>query len=314
MNESIEALRERLSAREKSLKSLRKQVVTAKQEASKPAASSSISDIQRRYMAAVAGLDAKSEESTKPVVRTGSDVVASLANRWNSGGIQGVQVEKTPVDVRGDVRSARKSFGAADAPKVGDFGRGVGREGGKKKKTIEDYGPAELEVEDEDVGLPSWAVNQKKKTIKKENARNSVRDVDVKDLQGSVLEQGAKDGSDSAGEKVQVGGNVKAALAMWGKTAEEDTMLLQRRKEEEERQKALELKLKKEREEKEKKRKMEEAVRKFARMELNELPREEPKDETELAAYLERRIALVEKDIKVAEKELAEWEGKALNQ
>lgn len=281
---------------------------TAKQEASKPPVKSTISDIQRRYMAAVADLETKGKESSAPVLRSGSDAVASLANRWNSG-IQGhMEVEKTVVNVRGDVRGARKSFGADDASRVGDFGKTVG------KKKIEDYGPAELEIEDEDAGVPSWAVNQKRKTIKKENARNSVRNVDVRDLQGSVLEQGAKDGSEIRGEKVEIGGNVKAALAMWGKTAEDDAVVLKRKKEEEERQKALELKLRQEREEKEKKRKMEEAMRTFARMELSNLPREEPKDEIELAAYLERRIALVEKEIKAAEKELAEWESKAVNQ
>lgn len=311
MDDSIQALRQRLSNRERFLKSLRKQIEAAKQDASKPAAKSTISDIQRRYMAAVADLESKGKDSTQPMVKTGSDAVASLASRWNQG-IQAKEVHKTAVQVRGDVKGARKSFGAGDAPKLTAAGR-VGRDDPTRNR-FEKYGPAELEVEDEDAGLPSWAVNQKKKTIRKENARNSVHNVDVRDLQGSVLEQASRDGSEASVARVQVGGNVKAALAMWGKTADEDALLLKKKQEEEERRKALEIKLKKEKEEEEKKRKMEGAVRKFARMALGDLPSEEPQDDIELVAYLERKIALVEKDIKAAEEELAEWERKAQKQ
>lgn len=299
MTDSVEALRHRLMTREKSLATLRKKVDMAKAEAQKPKAKSSISAIQQRYMAAVADLESKGKDASAPVmVGASAAPVSSLATRWNKG-MEGKKIEKTRIHVRGDVSGAKKNFGKMDS--LRSFGSADGT--GKKSKRPEDYGPAELEVEDEDAGVPSWAVNQKRKTIKKENARSSVRDVDVKDLQGSVLEQAARDGSEASGERVKVGGNVKAALAMWGKTADEDTLLLKKKKEEEEKRKALEAKLRKEKEEEERKKKLEDAIARFSKLSLKDLG-DEPEDELELIVYLERKIELIEEDITKAENEL----------
>lgn len=301
MTESVNALRDRLHAREYSLKSLRKKVQDAKEAVARPAVKSTISDIQKRYLSAVAELETKEKELPKPSLRPMSAPVSSLASRWNEG-ISGKEVQKTRVDVRGDVRGTQQNFKARDVPNVSTVDA-------PKAKTPIDPGPAELIVEDEDAGLPSWAVNQKKKVIKKENARSSVRDVDVRELQGSVLESGARDGSEIRGEAVQAKGNVKAALAMWGKTAEEDALLLKKKKEEEEGRRAEEERLRKEKVAEEHNRAIKAAAVKFAKMQLADMPREEPQEEIELIAYLERKITLVEKDIAAAEAELSYLES-----
>ena len=303
MTISIEVLRERLAVRENSLSKIRSQVETAKKRATGPVAKSSISDIQKRYLSAVADLETKGADVPKPAVRSTADGVSNLASRWNKG-IDGKQVEKTKVDVRGDVNNARKSFTAKDVPTLVTAAAAKGE---VKKKV--DGGPAEIEVEDGSE-VPSWAKNQRKMVIRKENARSSIRDVDVKELQGTVLEQGSRDGSEAERTKVEVtgGGNVKAALAMWGKTADEDAQLLAKRKEEEEKRKVAEARARKEREEERKKRALEAAVAKLSTLSLSDM-REEPTDEIELIAFLERKIALIEKEIGSAEDELAKLEA-----
>lgn len=303
MPASIDALRERLHSREHSLKALRKKVEEAKEAAAAPAGKSSISDIQKRYLSAVADLEAKERELPKPMVRPTSAGVSNLASRWNQG-IDGKEVQKTRVDVRGDVRGTQKNFNARDVPSMSAFDTAR-----KKKAESAEPGPAELIVEDVDSGLPSWAVNQKKKVIRKENARSSVRDVDVREIQGSVLEHGARDGSEAKGEEVGAKGNVKAALAMWGKTAEEDTLLLKKKKEEEVKRKAEQERLRKEKQLEERANAEKAAIDKFAKMQLSDLPITEPNDEIELIAYLERKIVLVERDIEDAEAELATMEN-----
>lgn len=300
MTAPLHALREKLHTREHELKVLREKVERARQAASRPGAKS-ISAIQQRYMAAVAELEKKEKEIPKPVVNSSTAGVSTLASKWNNG-ISGAEVRKTRVDVRGDVRGTQKNFKAADLPKF------TTATPAPPKKPKKDSGPAELLVEDEEAGLPSWAVNQSKKVIRKENARSSVRDVDVKELQGSVLTNAARDGSEAKSEAVETRGNVKAALAMWGKTADEDNLLLKKKKEDEERRKASETLKRKEREKEEQERAAKAAIESFANMTLASLPSQEPTKEVELVAYLERKIALVEKEIEAAEEELSKLE------
>lgn len=300
MTASVHALRERLHTREHELKVLREKIEKARQAASSPA-TKSISAIQQRYMAAVAELDKKEKEIPKPIVNSSTAGVSNLASKWNQG-ISSAQVTKTRVDVRGDVRGTQKNFNASDVPKA------TSNQPTKTKKSNVDPGPAELLVEDEDAGLPSWAINQCKKVIRKENARSSIRDVDVKEIQGSVLTNAARDGSEAQGESVEAKGNVKAALAMWGKTAEEDTLLLKKKMEEEERRKAAEAIKHKEKKKEERERAAKAAIERFASLTLSSLPAQEPTKEVELVAYLERKIVLVEKEIKITEEELSKLE------
>eukprot|EP00177_Eucheuma_denticulatum_P001899 GFKZ01003390.1.p2 GENE.GFKZ01003390.1~~GFKZ01003390.1.p2 ORF type:complete len:325 (+),score=114.82 GFKZ01003390.1:47-976(+) len=309
MSDSIAALRETLDTRQTTLSTLRDKVQAAKREAAKPAVKSSISAIQQRYMAAVADLESKGKEPSRPAVTVKSDAVSSLANRWNKG-MEGKEVEKTRVDVRGDVRGVKQQFGKADVPKLGAAARSRASIGSGAR----DFGPAELEIVDDD-GLPSWAVNQKKKVIRKENARSSVRDVDLGELKGSVLEMGKRDGSEASGEKVEgvAGGNVMRALAMWGKNAEEEGKEMKRKEEEEKERKEKEEKERKQREEEELRRKMDQAVEKFASLGLDDMG-DEPEDEVELVAYLERKIKLVEDEVERMEKELDEVEATIANQ
>lgn len=294
MTESIDALRDRLATREAELKKLRARLKAAKEAAARPPVKSTISDIQKRYLSAVAELETKRSESNEPLVRSSSDAVSTLANRFNKG-IDEKKINRSNISVRGDVSLTKKSFSKADST----------RSDGASKRVFEPQ-PAELLVEDDD-GLPSWAKNQQKRMIRKENARSSIRDVDVRELQGSVLEKASRDGSEDKEETVVPRGNVKAALAMWGKTADEDARLLAMKKEEEERKAAEQARLKKQREEEERRTAIRKAIEKFAQMSLADLT-DEPENEIELRAFLERKIDLVEKEIRFTEEQLEKVE------
>ncbi|PXF42356.1 hypothetical protein BWQ96_07876 [Gracilariopsis chorda] len=293
---SVEALRDKLSEREAKLDGLRAKLKAAKERAARPKPKSTISSIQQRYLSAIA--ESEDKEVHKPQIRASTNAVSSLASRWNQG-IEERKVEKTRVSVRGNVSGAKKNFVHNDAHVVG---KSVA-----KLVADVDRGPAEIEVED-DSHIPSWAKNQQKLVIKKENARSSVR-VDVKELQGSVLMNAARDGSEAERtNKVEHVGNVKAALAMWGKTADEDAKVLAKKKEEEERQRRLDEKLRKEREAEERARVIKAAVEKFAQMQLSDMT-DEPSQELEIIPFLERKITLVEKEIKKVEDEIAQVEA-----
>lgn len=294
MTESIDALRDRLATREAELKKLRARLKAAKETAARPPVKSTISDIQKRYLSAVAELETKRSESAESFVRSSSDAVSTLANRFNKG-IDGKKINRSNVSVRGDVNTAKKTFLKVDST----------RSDGGSKRVLEPQ-PAELLVEDDD-GLPSWAKNQQKRMIRKENARSSIRDVDVRELQGTVLEKGSRDGSEDKEDTVVPRGNVKAALAMWGKTADEDARLLAMKKEEEERKAAEQARLKKQREEEERRTAIRKAIEKFAQMSLADLT-DEPENEIELRAFLERKIDLVEKEIRLTEEQLEKVE------
>lgn len=301
MTDTIPVLRQHLSQREAELASLQARLKTAK-EAAKQSSSApvtpSISDIQKRYLSAVADLDSK-RSSAQPIVTTPSDAVSSLANRWNKG-IDGKKITRSSVTERGDVTTAKKNFSNLDVPKA--VASPTANSTAPPKKKREENQPAELLVEDDD-GLPSWAKNQRKLVIRKENARSSIRDVDVRELQGSVLEQASRDGSEVKGEKLEAKGNVKAALAMWGKTAEDDAKLIAQKKEEEEKKKLENARLQQEREEQQRKQAIQLAVEKFANMSLTQLGKE-PDSDVELTAFLERKIHLVEKEIHKVEIEI----------
>ena len=215
--------------------------------------------------------------------------------------MEGKKVEKTAVDVKADIDGAKKNFAAKDAPKL------ASKSSSSASKKPEQNQPDQFLVEDGSE-VPSWARNQQKLVIKKENARSSVRDVDVRDIQGSVLESAARDGTETERTKVNVGGNVKAALAMWGKTADEDAKELARKKEEEKKRAEAAEMAKKEQEAEKQKRAVRAASAKFDKLQLSDLT-SEPEDELELIAFLERKIALVEKDIKAAEDELHKLES-----
>ncbi|CAN8062833.1 unnamed protein product [Agarophyton chilense] len=296
---SVDVLRDNLADREAKLDVLRKKVKHAKERAARPKSKATISSIQQRYLSAIADLEDKEKELPKAHVRSTANAVSSLASRWNQG-IDERKVEKTKVHVRGDITAAKKNFAYSDAPSAT-------KAGARASSGAADSGPSEIVVEDGS-DIPSWAKNQRKLVIKKENARSSVR-VDVKELQGSVLMNAARDGSEAERTtKVEHAGNVKAALAMWGKTAEEDAKILAKKKQEEERERVLQEKLRKEREAEELARAYNAAVQEFAKMTLADMD-DEPSKEIELIAFLERKITLVEQEIKKLEGELAELEA-----
>lgn len=294
MTESIDALRTHLASREAHLAKLRERLKAAKAEAERPV-QSTISDIQRRYLSAVADLETKRVEPAAPIIHADGGV-SSLAKRWSKG-IDGVKIERSRISVRGDVTGAKKTFSNKDM---------LGKSKSSHSKSNEPQ-PAELLVED-DSGVPSWAKNQRKLVIRKENARSSIRDVDVRELQGSVLEQASRPLAEGKGETVIPGGNVKAALAMWGKTAEEDAKVLAEKKKEEDRKEAERLRLQKQREEEERRTAIRKAVEKFSKMGLADL-KEEPQNDVELTAFLERKIELVDKEISDTEDELDKLEN-----
>lgn len=303
MTVSVDALRDRLASREAVLDSLRSRLKTVQ---ATPTPKSTISDIQRRYLSAVADLETKRSTTTAtPIVRSTNDGVSSLASKWNKG-MDGKKVERSNVEVRGDVSSARKTFAAADVPRVNPSS-GTSDDTKTDSSTSTKPQPAQLLVEDDD-GLPSWAKNQRKLVIRKENARSSIRDVDVRELQGSVMTAPDRNEENVKSEKIEARGNVKAALAMWGKTADEDAKLLVKKKEEEERQRTMRAKMRKDREEEERKHALRKAMEKFADMRLVDM-KDEPENDVDLMAFLERKIALIDEEISSVEDELEKLEA-----
>lgn len=272
--------------------------------------------------------------------------VSSLLSKWNSG-IE-TEVAKTRVDLNGgraDVRGAKQRFSNVDASLPSPGAAAVAKQQHRRPHTV---GPAQFVVEDDD-SVPSWAVNQRKTVIKKENARSSIRDVDLGELKGGLLREKVVDTS-NVKEVAAGGGGVAAALAKWGKLAEEEAKVMTQRnlveeakkkemqlmeereaevrrqreemerREREEREKreaeerARRLELEKKRLEEEKKRAEEEKRRardEEVRM-LKALPETEPAGapNAELIDWLEKRIKLLDMLIAEAEAELVDLEKK----
>lgn len=302
MSESIEVLRDRLATRDAELKKLRVRLKKTKELASKPAVKASISDIQKRYLSAVADLESKKlEEASKPIeIKT--KAVSSLANRFNKG-IDGKKIQRTNINVKGDVSNTKKTFSKIDSLSSNGPNNDITI---NTQKPIQQQQPSELLVEDAD-GLPSWAKNQQKLMIRKENARSSIHDVDVKELQENVLDDNISKynslSKDDGGVSLPKG-NVKAALAIWGKTDEEDAKVLAKKKEEEEKA----IRLKNEKEEQERRLAINKAIEKFSALSLNDLKNEPENNDIELLAFLQRKIHLVDVEIRSMENEIQQAE------
>ena len=328
----ISTLRSAISKKENTLSLLRGRIRIAK------SGRASVSLASRRYEEAIkSSADAlHSKRQSAPVVlpTERSAAVSSLLSRWNAGIEK--QVEKTKVDVAGNVRGAQKTFSKKDDVSVlpalaNPAARPLARMSA----------PAEIVVEDEE-SLPSWAVNQRKKVLKKENARSSIRNVDIGGLKGDIVQRGARDvDTEGVKEEVSVGGNVARALAMWGKNADEEAKKLEaknkieeeireaerrererleeirreeERRAEEERQRLEKLRIeeeKKREEEERKRREEEERLRKERELEeIRNLPDEEPTGNELLVPYLEKKIKKLDMLIEDAESELAQLEEK----
>lgn len=309
MSDTIDALRDRLAVREAELTKVYARLKAAKDTAARPPVKASISAIQKRYLSAVADLETKrSAEAAaavagKQIGGDGGGGVSKLASRFNKGfniGITGTKKLDIIID-DGHVIETRQAFANNT-----NLQQQLQKNQKKKKKKADDnmdniQQPTELLVEDDD-GLPSWAKNQAKLMIRKENARSSIRDVDVGEIKDEMLEKAAVDihavtsnasyhdgmhnnhlnvmNNDTNNEVVNnvmlpPRGSVKKALAMWGKSIEEDMKVLAMQKEEEERKKQEQLRLARQRLEEERRRMRLAATQKYARVtslqQLNDL-------------------------------------------
>lgn len=338
LDETIAHLRNTITVKEAELSTLRMRIETTK------SGRASVRLAASRFLQKAEEQANEKRTSIEPVVKSGN--MSSLMSRWNAG-IE-LQVEKTRVDLNGartDVRGASKRFSAVDASLPRPGGAQV-KSGGKARGPV---GPAEFEIEDDD-SVPAWAVNQRKTVVKKENARASMRDVDVRQIKGGLMSKpGDVDTSNVRETPIAASsGGVAAALAKWGKMADEEAKKLERvnvveqaRREEARKQKEREEELqrmkeeqeRKEREEREKREAEERALR--AKKEAEERARrleEEKKlaqkrkeeeiralralspDEpvgartNELIDWLEKRIKLLDLLISEAQAELDELE------
>lgn len=303
-NASIDDLRDRVEKRQAHLHTLRERLKKAKAAAARPPVKSSISDIQKRYLSAVADLDVKKTETK---ITPSGEGVSKLTSRFNQGlANPALAKKKSAADqvISGEnISRAKKQFSKTDSinshlPNASAII--------KSPSSHHDDQPAELLVEDDD-GLPSWAKNQQKLMIRKENARSSIRDVDINELQDNVKKSTAdmaKVTNSEEGTEPVARGNVKAALAMWGKTAEEDARVLAKKKEEEEKKQKELLRLKQLKEEEERKQAIKAAIDKFSSLSLVDLVDEPQQNDIEQMAFLQRKLFLIDKEISVTEQEI----------
>lgn len=278
MSDTIDALRDRLAVREAELSKVRARLKAAKDAAARPPVKATISAIQKRYLSAVADLETKrSAEAAaaatgKHLAGGGDGGVSKLASRFNKGFDTTTLGGSNKLDVvvgDGHVTETRQAF--ANNTNLQQQQQQQQKKKKKKKSennSMDEQPPTELLVEDDD-GLPSWAKNQTKLMIKKENARSSIRDVDVSEIKDDMLEKASVDihsitsnasyhdgmtthnqiNATTNGSNIHETvvlpprGSVKKALAMWGKSIEEDMKILAMQKEEEERKKREQLRL-----------------------------------------------------------------------
>lgn len=169
---------------------------------------SSVGDISRRFMNAAAESEARGS-SRRPVV-TGGDGVGSLLSKWNKG-FEMKEAEKERVTVRGDVRGATSKFSKVNTSLASDV-RAAKLESGRQ--------PADGTISVEDDDVPSWAINQSKRVIKKENAKALTGNVNIDRVRGDVMNQSGEIDVSGFREKPK-GGNVGGAIAMWGQKADD---------------------------------------------------------------------------------------------
>ncbi len=249
-DETIAHLRNTVAVKEAELDSLQMRIKTTK------SGRASVRLAASRFLQKAEEQANEKRTSIEPIVKSGN--MSSLMSRWNAGIER--QVEKTKVDLNGgraDVRGASKRFSAVDA----SLPRPKGAETKSTRKPRGPVGPAEFEIED-DESVPAWAVNQRKTVVKKENARASISDVDVRQIKGGLMSRPGDVDTSNVRETPMAASNggVAAALAKWGKIADEEAKKLERvnvveqaRREEAKKQKELEEELQRMREEQEKK-------------------------------------------------------------
>lgn len=338
--DTIADLRRTVQEKEEKLDGIRMRIKTTK------SGRASVRLAASRFMQHAEEVSKASHSSAAVMPENRSAAVSSLMSRWNAGIER--EVEKTKIDMgggRSDVRGKQQRFSRKDE----SVGKPNESDVTSTRRTLGPVGPKELLVED-DESVPSWAVNQQKRVVRKENARASVRDVDVTRLKRGVATRNDVVDTSSVRETpiTSSNGGVAAALAKWGKMADEEAEKLERvnlveqaRREEEEKQKEREEELRKmkeeqerkEREEREKreaeerirreKQEAEERARRLAeekerlkkakeeeiRM-LRALPDTEPigKSSSEVIEWLEKRIKLLDLLIAEAEADLADLE------
>lgn len=335
----IASLRKEVARKEDVLSNVQQRIKTTR------SGRASVKYQANRFLENASRDDAK--RASTPVLPTErSGAMASLLSKWNKG-IE-MEVTKTKIDCHGDVRGTQKNFDGRDVPKAAP--KPSAAQTRPASTPMRPAEAAELLVEEEG-SVPSWARNQAKKVIRKENARSSTRGVDLGKSKGDILAaQREADAPTANKEAPKAGGNVAAALAMWGKAADEEAKSLEKknvveeaRREEARKNKEREEELEKaraemekvEREKREKaeaeekarklaaekkrleeeKRRAEEAMKRAREEEvkmLRALPEREPVGGRpfEVVDWLTKRIMLLDLLIEDAEEELAELEKK----
>lgn len=212
----IAALRKEVARKEDVLSGVQARIKTTR------SGRASVKFQANRFMQNAGRDDKRTSTPVLPTQRSGN--MSSLLSKWNKG-IE-MEVSKTKVDCNADVRGAQKNFDGRDAPKPLPKQAPVVRPASTPIRPAE---AAELLVEEEG-SVPSWARNQEKKIIRKENARSSTRGVNLGQTKGNILDAQKREfANNSVKDEPRVGGNVAAKLAMWGKAADEEAKSLEKK-------------------------------------------------------------------------------------
>jgi hypothetical protein len=219
----VDKLRRRLARREEVLGLLRKRIEAARggaHHAGRPL--SSVGDISRRFMNAAAESEARVEETRSFTgIQHSNGGVSSLLSKWNKG-FDEKKIERERINVRGDVRSTKDMFNKADSSLAKD----LAKDAAKARRRVDSEtryngrGHHEELVVDDDV--PSWAINQSKRVVKRESARGATQGVDLRETANSFLQMGVADvDTSNVRETVSARGNVSGVLAMWHQKSDE---------------------------------------------------------------------------------------------
>mmetsp|Transcript_13464 Transcript_13464/g.27497 ORF Transcript_13464/g.27497 Transcript_13464/m.27497 type:complete len:295 (+) Transcript_13464:330-1214(+) len=189
----------------------------------------------------------------------GNHGLGNLADEWNAGKLYNSAVNReNVVDVRGDVSKARSAFnnplttahtpghsGAFSGALSGPLGSGGRRQGslsgpvsvGSLSRTTSAEPTSSRNtsstVEEVVYRPPSWAKNEKVKTVVKENAALYTNDYDLNAAKGGIGRE-----KELLRENIVSSGTVKNMLAKWTKSADDEGETVRKTRDEEEKRAA----------------------------------------------------------------------------
>lgn len=245
---AVAELRARLQLRRESLAILRRRINTARASHrggrdDTGRSQQSVSDISRRFMSAAAESE-NWKSSQRPFV-TGGAGVGNLMSKWNKGfelsddsaatsnssrrpvvtggaGVGNLLSKWNQVEHEAYKRAAvqARSIREAVPDSAASAHEGVSVEQPTAGSRAHAANNESITVVDDDV--PSWAINQDKQVIQKENAKSKTGSVSVRDAQGNITGRGIAGVDISGFREESKKGKVTERLKMWGAKAADE--------------------------------------------------------------------------------------------